>query len=231
MIKQEQQILQSWHSNAAAWITTIANEEIESRRLVTNAAVISAIADCKPGSLLDLGCGEGWLCREAARYVGGLGRIAGLDAIPGLVSAASAHGMGEFEIKSYQDIIEGRYIPSKPFDVVVFNFSLFGNELVEKLLTTVATFISQDGHLVIQTLHPHTACGELAYQDGWREGSWSGFSQQFKDPAPWYFRTLESWTSLLHACGYVLINVKEPVHPLTGKPASVIFTCQPSGGQ
>jgi 2-polyprenyl-3-methyl-5-hydroxy-6-metoxy-1,4-benzoquinol methylase len=226
---QEQQILQSWHSNAAAWITTIANEEIESRRLVTNAAVIEAIAACKPRSLLDVGCGEGWLCREAANAVKTLSTIVGLDAIPGLVVAASTHGIGNYHIKSYQDIIEGRYSTPVPFDVAIFNFSLFENEHVKQLLSAIHHLIAKEGKLIIQTLHPHTACGDQPYKDGWREGSWNGFSQQFKDPAPWYFRTLESWIALLNDSGYRLINIKEPVHPVTGKPASVIFTCQPAG--
>jgi hypothetical protein len=45
---------------------------------------------------------------------------------------------------------------------------------------------------IIQTLHPLIACGDFSYQDAWREGSWAGFSDDFTDLAPWYFRTLES---------------------------------------
>ena len=227
-MKQEQQILQSWHSNAAAWTTAIAKESIESRKLVTNQAIIAAIKACQPTSLLDLGCGEGWLCREAARSVASLKRITGLDAIPALVAAAAAHNIGEYNIKSYRDIIEGKYVPLAPFDVAVFNFSLFEDELVQQLLKKVRSLITTQGKLIIQTLHPPAACGDIPYKDGWREGNWNGFSHDFTDPAPWYFRTLESWVALLNNAGYVITTMREPIHPLTGKPASVIFTAQPT---
>jgi 2-polyprenyl-3-methyl-5-hydroxy-6-metoxy-1,4-benzoquinol methylase len=227
-MKQEQHILQSWHSNAAAWTTAIAKEAIESRKLVTNKAVIAAIKACHPTSLLDLGCGEGWLCREAARSVDSLKRITGLDAVPALVAAAAAHSIGKYEVKSYRDVIAGEYVPPVPFDVVVFNFSLFEDELVQQLLKKVLPFFTAQGKLIIQTLHPHTACGDMPYIDGWREGNWNGFSTDFTDPAPWYFRTLESWVALLNNAGYIITGIHEPLHPLTGKPASVIFTSQPT---
>ncbi len=224
---QDQEILQSWRSNAAAWITTIANSAIESRRLVTNAAIIAAIADHAPQSLLDLGCGEGWLCREAGKTIKSLKRIVGLDAVPALIASAAAHSIGRYHVKGYHDIIAGGYDPGTPFDIITFNFSLFENETVEQLFKKIRPFVTANGKLIIQTLHPRIACGDMPYQDGWRTGSWNGFSSQFKDPAPWYFRTLESWIALLNNCSYTIVSTREPVHPITGNPASVIFTCQP----
>ena len=76
---------------------------------------------------------------------------------------------------------------------------------------------------MIQTLHPLIACGDRPYRDGWREGSWAGFDPAFTDPAPWYFRTLESWTRLLRGHGLRLLEMIEPLHPLSQRPASVIF--------
>jgi hypothetical protein len=83
--------------------------------------------------------------------------------------------------------------------------------------------------LVIQTLHPVIAAGESPYADGWRQGSWTGFSDDFSDPAPWYFRTMESWVRLLRDSGFVLRELREPVHPISGKPASVIFVAEATG--
>nr|WP_182915717.1 hypothetical protein [Massilia cavernae] len=67
------------------------------------------------------------------------------------------------------------------------------------------------------------ACGDAPYRDGWREGSWAGFSSDFTDPPPWYFRTLESWIRLYSNHGFRLVEVREPVHPASGKPVSVIL--------
>ena len=78
----------------------------------------------------------------------------------------------------------------------------------------------------MQTLHPTLACGDLPYRDGWRLGSWSGFNDDFIDPAPWYFRTLSSWIELFIESGFKLLEMREPIHPLTQKPASVIFIAE-----
>jgi hypothetical protein len=67
------------------------------------------------------------------------------------------------------------------------------------------------------------ACGEGKYEDGWREGSWAGFSSEFTRPAPWYFRTIETWVALFAKKGFRVYNIYEPLHPKTNKPASIIF--------
>ncbi|MES2777155.1 MAG: methyltransferase domain-containing protein [Bacteroidota bacterium] len=219
MQPQEKHILDTWHQNAGPWIDAISNNEIESRNLVTNQAIVNAVTSLHPKNIWDIGCGEGWLCR--AFQQAGIETF-GTDAIPALIASASAKG-GEYAAATYQQIIDHSFAPTKKFEAVVFNFSLFGNEMVETLLKEIHHHIFQHGYLVIQTLHPHSACGTGAYEDGWREGSWTGFSEAFSNPAPWYFRTMEGWVKLLHGCGFQLQSIKEPIHPQTKKPASLIL--------
>lgn len=83
--------------------------------------------------------------------------------------------------------------------------------------------LQNGGHLFVQTLHPHMACGDAPYTDGWRPGSWAGFGPEFSDPAPWYFRTVASWMKLFVDSGLALIELLEPLHPETNKPASIVF--------
>ena len=80
----------------------------------------------------------------------------------------------------------------------------------------------------MQTLHPVLAGGSEPYRDGWRAGTWNGISGEFSDPAPWYFRTLGSWVRLFVRAGLRLRELREPVHPLTGVAASVIFVADVS---
>ena len=110
-----------------------------------------------------------------------------------------------------------------PFDAAVCNFSLLGLESVDSLIAAVPCYLEQSGYLLIQTLHPVAACGAEPYQDGWREGSWQGFSGNFRDPGPWYFRTLESWRALLERCGFDILECREPKAAGTVTPASVIW--------
>jgi hypothetical protein len=114
-------------------------------------------------------------------------------------------------------------------DVALANFSLIGEASVENLIRRTPTLLAPGGAFVMQTLHPLMACGDAPYVDGWRAGSWAGFSEDFTDPAPWYFRTLESWVRLFISSGLHVVQMHEPLHPTSGRPASVIFVAQVAG--
>jgi len=141
--------------------------------------------------------------------------------VPELIERASLAGGGEFRVASYETIAAGAL--DVTVDAVIANFSLIGRESVDSLLACVPRLLTPGGMLVIQTLHPVVATGDAPYEDGWREGSWAGFSAEFSDPAPWYFRTTESWIRLIVASGLRLVELREPVHPISGKPASLIL--------
>lgn len=219
-------ILESWQKNAAPWTAAVREEQIESRRLVTDRAILDAIVGREPRSVLDIGCGEGWLVRALAER--GIPAI-GVDAVPALIEQAkrAGGGRGDFRVASYESIAAGELDLS--VDVAVANFALLGKESVERLLERASRLLAPRGALIIQTLHPVVACGDLPYRDGWRAGSWAGFSSAFTDPAPWYFRTLESWTKLLIDSGLRVVETREPPHPVTRKPASVIFIAEAAG--
>ena len=198
--------------------------QIESRRKVTNQAIVDAILSRSPCSVLDIGCGEGWLARElAARNI----HVVGVDAVPDFIEVAQRAGGGDFRMASYEEIAAGKVKLS--VDVMVCNFALLGKESVEGVFMAAPSLLNPHGSFLMQTLHPVIACGDLPYQDGWREGSWAGFSSNFCDPAPWYFRTLESWIKLFVDSGLRLLEVREPIYPKTQKPTSVIYIAQIAG--
>lgn len=58
------------------------------------------------------------------------------------------------------------------------------------------------------------------------KGSWVGFNNSFTNPAPWYFRTLETWKNLFLKNGFALNKIIEPLNAATNKAASVIFVGQ-----
>ncbi|WP_336368285.1 class I SAM-dependent methyltransferase [Marinobacter sp. C2H3] len=214
---QDDKVLNSWHKNASAWTQAIRSGSIESRKRVTDAAIIEAVLSLAPASVLDIGCGEGWLLRALA------GRVrtrVGVDAVSELIDQAQSAGGGTFCTAAYDDIANGTL--NQRFDVAVCNFSLIGKAPVDALFQGADRFLNPGGSLVVQTLHPLIA-GEPPYTDGWRAGSWAGFGPAFKDPAPWYFRTLESWVRLFTGNGLALKEIREPVHPVTREAASVIL--------
>ena len=217
----DERIVDSWRKNASPWTTAVRGNQIASRTLVTNKAIVDAVLSRSPQTVLDIGCGEGWLARSLAEH--GI-RAIGVDVVPALIEQAKKSGGGEFTVASYEEIAAGSLDVS--VDLVVANFSLIGKESVENVIRRAPSLLKSGGSLVIQTLHPVASCGDESYSDGWRAGSWAGFSEEFSDPAPWYFRTRESWEHLLACSGVRILETREPVHPETGKPASVIFIAE-----
>ena len=219
-MNQSSDIRKSWEANAAAWIATIENNELESRQLATNAAIVDAVLKCKPNKVLDLGCGEGWLSRQLRKN--GL-EVWGTDAVPSLVEAAIAKDGNFYVPLSYEEIVAGQHNLPAPFDLAVFNFALLDKEAAEALIHYLPRLLRKQGYLVIQTLHSHAISSVEEYKSGWKEGSWNGLKRDFVLPYQWYFRTLEDWVILFNAAGFSIQAIKEPVHPATGKPLSHIF--------
>lgn len=129
--------------------------------------------------------------------------------------------MGSFLTLKYEDISQRSL--SEKYDIAVCNFSLLGKESVERVFKVSPEILIDGGRLIVQTLHPCNHCAEEVYADGWRTGSWDGFSEGFVDPAPWFFRTLESWVELFVSNGFVIDAIREPVNPDTGKAASLLI--------
>lgn len=62
----EDAIVKSWHKNGDAWTNGVRGAQISIRVKVTDAAIFNAVVARAPTSVLDLGCGEGWLVRADA---------------------------------------------------------------------------------------------------------------------------------------------------------------------
>lgn len=214
----DRKILHSWEKNVSPWVKAIQEKQIESRRLVTDQAIVETISSVSGQYILDIGCGEGWLVRELSKL--GLS-VTGIDAIEALINKAKELGDGAYKTLEYEQM-SARTVGEK-YDIAVCNFSLLGKESVEHIFNIMPLILNNDGYFIIQTLHPNSSCGEFLYIDGWREGSWTGFSHEFSDPPPWYFRTIESWLKLFLNNGFNINQVKEPANFKTGKAASLII--------
>lgn len=214
----ERAIVETWSRVGEAWTRAVRGQGIESRRLVTDAAIVDCVVAEAPRRVLDLGCGEGWLVRALARR--GM-TVDGVDGDAGLVARAREGGGGGFGVADYAAIAAGAI--TQRYDACVCNFSLIGARSVDALIAAVPTLLVAGGALIVQTLHPATASDTEPYRDGWRKGSWAGIAGDFGDPAPWYFRTLESWVDVFLRSGFRLTALREPLHPHGGRPASLIL--------
>lgn len=223
--RPEQQIQQSWEANADAWIEAIQYNKIESRRAATDEAILQAVLRYKPRRVLDVGCGEGWLTRALAnRCI----EVVGVDGCRALVARAREKRGGCFRALGYDEIIADPAILGQSYDGIVCNFSLLGEEIGD-LLRSLRKAIVSGGHLLIQTVHPFTACQEQPYVDGWKTETFDNFGGAFREPMPWYFRTVSSWFQQVSKAGWRVCECEEPTHPQTQIPLSLLLICLSPG--
>lgn len=216
----EDALLDSWQHNAQAWIDAVRSGSIESRRQVTDQAILLAILGRQPERVLDLGCGEGWLLRA----LGDRGvEAAGVDGDRALVDAARAAGSAEVHLASYAKLAAGQACVGKDYDLICANFALLQQDIIP-LLTAMNALLVPGGALVIQTLHPW-GMADGDYQDGWREESFAGFAGDWQ-VMPWYFRTLASWLNALDMAGLRLVGLQEPQHPQSALPQSLLLVAE-----
>ena len=250
-MSEREQLQRSWVANATSWSDAVREQRIESRRVVTDAAIVEAVLAGHPRTSLDLGCGEGWLARALASH--GI-EVTGIDASAPLVDAANALGGARFLAIGYDALAqlgellavprsasvprsssgddelsseELRGTPRNPrnprnpgFDAIVANFSLL-DDAVDAVLADAAQLLAPNGRLIVQTVHPAFADGP--YADGWRTETFASFAGDWPEPMPWYFRTIESWSRAFAGAGLAIAEMREPVHPSRGTPASLIF--------
>lgn len=211
---ENRELIESWNENASAWTQVVREGKIESRKLATDAAIVEAVQSINPGKILDLGCGEGWLCRRLHSL--GIATV-GVDVSLPLIEAAKAIDDSAYFQCSYAEFCD------KPeafgyFDAVVANFSVLGDELPQ-ILSAVRQTLHPRGYVIVQTLHP----GDAEQSNGWRLESFASFSGQFPKAMPWYFRSLASWRQCFEDAGLHIQEIREPVHPNTGSPASLLL--------
>ena len=217
----EREIQRSWTVNAASWTAAVRDGLIESRRVATNRAVLDAVLEHRPRRVLDVGCGEGWLAHELAAH--GLD-VVGFDASAPLIDRART-GAGDFHVLTYDDFARDPHKLGGDFNVAVCNFSLLGKEIAP-VLNGCASVLGPDGALVIQTVHPFMDALESGYEDGWRREDFRGMQIPFSAAMPWYFRTMSSWVAAVTGAGFTIAELREPIHPETRRPASLLIVAR-----
>lgn len=185
-----------WERNAGLWMRAVREGLIPSRIRATNAAVVDAMARLGARTVLDIGCGEGWLARQIPAV-----RFTGFDASAELIEAARRDSPGEFHVLSYEAFVRDPRAVGGPFDAAVANFSLFDADVTA--LLGAAGEVSE--WLVVQTLHPSAATAGRQVERFDSLASLGGWA-----PMEWHNRSREEWESQIEGAGWRIAQIEEP---------------------
>jgi SAM-dependent methyltransferase len=162
-------------------------------------------------SVLDLGCGHGWLAGLIAESGA---QVSGIDGSAGLIALARARHPGlRFEVA---DLTDG--LPRDlhgPFDLVVSHMVLMDVPELDRLLADVADNLTDDGLFVATILHPaffrqqpvyeqerhRRVTGYLEHERWWID-SFGGHSHYHR-PLAWYVQRLRD-------AGLTVVDMDEP---------------------
>ena len=104
--------------------------------------------------VLDVACGTGLVTRLAARQVGSVGSVAGLDVNPGMLSVARATTPSDMSIEWYEASAEAMPLPDGSFDVVLCQMGLqfVANKL--EALKEIRRILGSSGRVVLNLPGP-----------------------------------------------------------------------------
>lgn len=213
----------SYAENANFWVKIIRERLDRYRSELTDTAVLNAIGASHGLTILDAGCGEGYLSRVLAQQGA---QTIGIDACADLVQSAqelaAESGLSvDYHIGSVDDIpiADGRC------DVVVCNHLVNDLENIAVPFREFARVTREGGHLVILMLHP---CFYGAHTERSTSRSYPAPSEYFRartveqefkvagitSPAKvkMWFRPLEGYMSELRQSGFYITSLSEP-HP------------------
>lgn len=207
-----QQKQEEWQKNANFWIKII-RENLDPFRLkVTNRAILESLKDKKNLRILDIGCGEGYLCRILAKKGH---RIFGIDFCPELIKAAKdlekrrplgiGYSIGDFRKTKF---------PSLYFDAIISHHTINEIENPEEAFKEFSRILKKDGRLILLFLHPCFEIDPKIYFQKAKIKKSYYLVSGIKSPSPYFYLhlPLSEWIELLTRYGFLIKKIKEP-HP------------------
>jgi SAM-dependent methyltransferase len=212
---------ENWSKNAAFWIKIIREGLDPYRAELTDNAMLTAIGPTAGQTILDAGCGEGYMSRLLAKRGA---RVVGVDSCAELIEAATTLNDAEnLDITYAVANVGALTLPDNTFDVVVCNHVV--NDLPDPAepFHEFARVLKQGGQLSILMLHPCfyiSRSAERPSTNGLDSSEYFGIrriEQRFevggiKSPASViaWIRSLESYSELLINAGFCISGIREP---------------------
>lgn len=203
-----------WSKNADFWIKIIREKLDPYREALTNKAILDLIKKEKNSTILDAGCGEGYLCRLVAK-IDKSNQIFGIDIAPKLIkSAESLEKESPLGIKySVQDFRKTNF-PSSSFNIILSHQTIHEIPNPEKAIKEFSRILKSGGRLILLFLHPCFEVDPKIYFQPTKIKKSSYLVSGIKSPSAYFYLhlPLSKWTEILANNGFLIKRVGEP-HP------------------
>ncbi|HOK35379.1 MAG TPA: class I SAM-dependent methyltransferase [Candidatus Pacearchaeota archaeon] len=205
-----------WSKNADFWIKIIRENLDPYREVVTNKAILNLIKKEKNSKILDAGCGEGYLCRLAAK-IDKSNQIFGIDLSLKLIKTAKdlekqrplgiKYSVGDFRKTDF---------PSSFFDVIFSHQTIHEVPNPEKAIKEFFRILKKDGKLILLFLHPCFEVDPKLYFEPIKIKKSSYLVSGIKSPSAYFYLhlPLSRWIEILENNGFLIKRIDEPHPPL-----------------
>lgn len=239
------QVRSSWDSKANDWQIQVGDDGDWNRRLNSDPVLFEMLGKVRHRSVLDAGCGTGYLSRKLAR--------AGADVIGVDLSAEmirlARHSAPELDFR-IDDCSTLSTIEEGSMDAIVSNYVLMDTPNLQDAVDSMFRVLRPKGIAVLVFSHPcfpqsrGTVHPDESISYHWTHSYYEQSQQQdkpwshFKTDFLWYHRPLQDYWSAFRSSGFLVEDFREPrmtpdrshlvpnmqsVHGFRERPMSIAF--------
>ncbi len=224
----DRQISKAWDKLAEKWNDFSKDQGDFNRQYIVDPAIFHMLGSVDGLSILDAGCGNGYLCRLLAKKGA---KIVGVDISKRFIEIAKQKEKeAPLGILYYSGTVSNlEILGSKRFDIVISNLALMDVLDLGKAIMEINRVLKENGRLIFSIMHP---CFSSSPIHGWvrvppdsqRKEDWIYWkvdryfdrSVQVWQYLDWPFtysfhRPLSDYIKMLVKKGFVITNFEEPV--------------------
>jgi 2-polyprenyl-3-methyl-5-hydroxy-6-metoxy-1,4-benzoquinol methylase len=152
------EIQANWNLNADRWDAGYDEDGDSNRRYQSDEPMLELLGDVKGHRVLDVGCGNGYLCRKLARQGA---EVTGVDLSDRFLQIAREREAEEpLGITYHHDsVAEMGFLPTAHFHKAVSNYVLMDVQDLPGALRNVFRVLRPGGYFVVVISHPCFSCG------------------------------------------------------------------------
>jgi ubiquinone/menaquinone biosynthesis C-methylase UbiE len=232
-------ISEQWEANAADFAALVDGKGTPHHQKILNPCVAKLLGDVKGRSLLDAGCGEGYLSQYYAQQGA---NVVGVDISEKMISISKHKSPNQSMEFFVGDICNLSFLSDASFDLVLCNLVLLNVPCFEEALQEFFRVLKISGLLVFSVVHSafnvfgpgRWELGERTQESGRRKGLHFVVDNYFEEkeyliqwktragtPFPsefsFFHRTISTYIAALSLVGFQLVALEEP-RPITDDP-------------